>query len=282
MPGSRSRAPMRATRAAMFAAVCVVLAAVGHSSMSGTDLPLGWLLGAFAVTAGLARTATGRRCGPVGITSALLLAQGALHLVFSWAEARNRAGSPSPSRADAPAGAAAAMSGHHHTAGPSMPGVGDAAAMADGAGMADMPDMAGMADAAGHGAGAGVGAVAGVGPGGVADLLAMAGHGGLAMIAVHLLAALLCGLWLARGEAAVFRWARAAGAAALVAARPLSRALALLRTRSAPVPAPPAHRPAYVRPRRLRGAVHAHTAVRRGPPVRRAVAATAPGLPARA
>lgn len=218
---------MRATRAAMFAAICVALGAVGHSHMSGTDIPLSGLLAAFGMTGGLAWLAAGRRRGPVGITAAVLAVQGALHFVFSGSVSGSRPAQPAP----APA--------HHH-----MPGM-------------DMgSEAAGMAD--------------------------MAGHGGFGMIAAHVLAGLLCAAWLARGEAAVFRLAGTLGAAALHAARPLSRALSLARARVAAAPAPPAFNAPYERPRRLRGAVHAHCVVRRGPPAHRAFSTTAPVRPARA
>ncbi|MFD9574746.1 hypothetical protein ACFWBI_33600 [Streptomyces sp. NPDC059982] len=353
MSDTRHRAPMRATRAAMFAAVCVTLAAVGHSSMSGTDIPFGWLMGAFAVTAGLAWPATWRRCGPVGIGAALLGAQAALHLAFSASGAHRMPAAHTPGHPHAPGPPGAAAHGTSALPGPAPHGASDAHGMADlaahgasgmpgmegmadaaahgasgvagaadagaqaVAGMADMaahgasgmPGMEGMADAAAHGgsgmpgladaaahgasgvagaADAGAQAVAGMadmagdGVAGLAGVFGMAGHGGFGMIAVHLLAGLFCAAWLAWGEAAVFRLAGTLGATALLAARPLARALALVRTRVALVPAPPAHCPPYVRPRRLRGAVHAHTAVRRGPPGARYVRATAPGRPARA
>ncbi|MFB7174485.1 hypothetical protein ACFCYM_27230, partial [Streptomyces sp. NPDC056254] len=130
--------------------------------------------------------------------------------------------------------------------------------------------MAGMADAV---------------AGGAAGTAGMAGHGGAGMFAAHVLAGLLCAAWLARGETAVFRLARVLGAAALHAARPLSRALDLVRARAAAADAPPAfHTPSPDRrPRRLRGAVHAHAVVRRGPPGGgSAHRFTAPGRPARA
>ncbi|MGW0394982.1 hypothetical protein ACWDYJ_29730 [Streptomyces sp. NPDC003042] len=218
MPGSR--APMRVTRAAMFAAVCVALGAVGHSYISGADIPFAWLMGAFAATGGTAWLAAGRRRGPVAITAALLATQGTLHLVFSLSASRT----PQP------------MPAHHH-----MPGM-------------DMP----------------------------VDAPGTAVHDGLGMIAAHALAGLFCAAWLAWGEAAVFRLAGALGATALLAARPLARALTLVRTRVAPLPAPPAHCPPYERPRRLRGGVHAHTVVRRGPPAGPTTRTTAPGRPARA
>lgn len=163
-------------------------------------------------------------------------------------------------------------------------GMGSGSGMADGmasaTGMADgLASATGMADGMASATGTADGMSAGLG-----HLLGMAGHGGFGMVAAHLLAGLFCALWLVWGEAAVFRLAGALGATALLAARPLARVLALLRTRPAPVPGPPAQRPSYERPpRRLRGAVHAHTAVRRGPPRRRDTRTTAlRPLPARA
>lgn len=250
---------MRTARAAMFAAVCTALGAVGHSYMSGTDIPLMGLLGAFAVTGGLARLAAGRRRGPVGISAALLAVQGVLHLVFSGSQTGHGGRTGHTGLAGHTAHSLPVtvslpepMPGHHHLAGTALPEV---AGGTDGmAGMADMGGMAGMADTA--------------------------GHGGFGMIAAHVLAGLFCAAWLAWGEAAVFRLAAVLGSAALLAARPLARAFALVRARVAPVPPRPAPRPAYEPPRRLRGAVPAHALVRRGPPGWRDTRATAPGRPA--
>ncbi|MGW7437548.1 hypothetical protein [Streptomyces sp. NPDC054849] len=210
------------------------------------------------MTGGLAWLAAGRRRGPAGITAAVLAVQGVLHLVFAGSRAAQSVGAPS------------AMQGHHHTPAAvtglmaaETPGLASPTDTPAGAGMADMAEMAEMA-----------------GMEGVTDVVGTAGHGGAGMIAAHVLAALLCAAWLARGEAAVFRLARVLGAAALHAARPLSRALALVRTRVAVVPAPPGFRAPYERPRRLRGAVHAHAVVRRGPPRSGPVhRSTAPGRP---
>ncbi|MFF4579296.1 hypothetical protein ACFY15_12955 [Streptomyces sp. NPDC001373] len=343
MSEPRPRVPMRALRAAMFAAVCVALAAVGHAHMSGSDIPPGPLLGAFAVTAALAWTAAGRRRGPLGIMTALLAVQAGLHLAFSAGQGHGHGSAPmaghhpvpgmamgaGPSGAN-PGGAAAGTAGAAHAAGSGAlrsdpagaihaaggtvhaSGLADGARAARAAGLHDpagaahtaaMSDPATVADAAGTGmthasgladglgsatgmADSGTGSMSAMpdGMGGVlADLLGTPGHGGLGMVAAHLLAGLFCAVWLAWGEAAVFRLAGALGATALLAARPLARVLALLRTRTAPVPGPPAQRPSYERPRRLRGAVHAHTAVRRGPPHRWSTRTTAPRpLPARA
>ncbi|MEU9803819.1 hypothetical protein [Streptomyces sp. NPDC051000] len=209
----------------------------------------------------------------MSITAGLLAAQGMLHLAFSGSQGAHAASMPTSMPATGATGPTGTPPAHHHATGMDMGATGAGGAATGPHGMtpmADMADMAGIADMAG-----------------LADLADLAGtaghgHGGLGMIAAHVLAGLFCAGWLAWGEAAVFRLAGALGAAALLAARPLSRALALVRTRVALVPAPPAHCPAYERPRSLRGAVHAHAVVRRGPPGRRDTRATAPGRPARA
>ncbi|WP_314251292.1 hypothetical protein [Streptomyces sp. DSM 40907] len=249
---------MRATRAAIFAAMCVALGATGHSFMSGMDIPFFGLLGAFGVTCGFAWLAAGRRRGPVGIAAAVLSVQGVLHLVFSGSAAAKPFAAPAPLHGHHPLSAADAG-----TMAAEAPGTADMADMAHVAGTAGMAGTTGMAD--------------------MADMAGLAGHGGAAMIAAHVLAGLLCAAWLARGEAAAFRLARVLATAALHAARPLARALALVRARAAAVPAPPVFPAPYERPRRLRGAVHAHAVVRRGPPGRAPLPrSTAPGLPAHA
>lgn len=248
---SHSPAPMRATRAAVFAAVAVALGAAGHSYMSGTGIPALGLLSAFGLTGGLAWLSTGRRRGPLPITAALLAVQTVLHLVFSASGGSGRV-----------AGTGMGMEGTG-TGTENMHSIHSMQSMDGMDGMHAMEGMSGMA--------------------GMGDMAAGHTHDGLGMIAAHVLAGLFCALWLAWGEAAVFRLAAALAAGALLAARPLSRVLALLRPRGLPVPEAPAFRPAgYERPRTLRGAVHAHTAERRGPPVRGRIRITAPGRPARA
>ncbi|MFH8927741.1 hypothetical protein ACH4D4_11915 [Streptomyces pristinaespiralis] len=191
-----TRSPMRALRAALFAAVGVILAAMGHSSLSAHDIPPSALLAALVVTAAAGWFAAGRRRGPGVIGAGLLAVQGALHLIFS------DPGQPA---------------GHHH----------------------------------GHRAEAATGLADGAG-----------------MLAVHLLAAAGCALWLAHGEAAFFRLA---GAAFAFAFTPLRLLLGAVRL---PEPPRPVVRP-VVRARH-RGVVLAHTVVRRGPPAPAIPRATAP------
>ncbi|CAL9337309.1 hypothetical protein [Streptomyces sp. enrichment culture] len=202
---------LRATRAAVFAAVCVLLAALGHVLMSGSPLPRWVLAVAVAVTVGAGWSLAGRERGLLLVPSAVVAAQTVLHVWFSHAQAL-----PGPSASPAPPTASMPHMSHAVHAGAPVTG--------------PDPAMAGMPEASSAG-----------------------------MLAVHLLAALLTGLWLAYGERAAFRVLRA------VAARwaaPLRLVLAV------PVPAhrPPTaarHGRAARRPRRLL-LVYAITS--RGPP----------------
>lgn len=248
----------RAVRAAVFAAACVLLAALGHVMMSGTSVPW-WTLGAGAVgVGGTAWLLAGRERGLPLVVSVAVAAQAALHSGFSLAQAAAQpsGGVPLVRRwvrhmlCSAPMGAdsvgsmgsmgrgqGSAMSAPMPDAGPTpMPAM---PASSMGSSMEHMDHLGGGHD--------------------------MSGMSPTGMLATHLLAALLCGLWLAHGERAAFRVARAF-AGWLVA--PLRVPLALPT---------PAHRP-RIRPHRHRSAgrprqlllVHAITS--RGPPAGTAVA----------
>lgn len=222
-----ARSPLRALRAALFAVVCVTLAAVGHSSMSAHQLPALGLLGAFAVTAAAAWAGAGRRRGTPTIAGAMLVLQGALHLLFSTAGAHPAAhavsGAAETAHRHATTGAA---TGHTTTSHAAMDAMSSTATGTLGSTVADS-------------------AVLGSGTG---------------MLAVHLVAALLCGLWLAHGEAAFFTLAEAALAYAFT---PLRLLLARVRVPDAPRgPVRRAQRNAH-RPHTV---VLAHTLSRRGPP----------------
>jgi hypothetical protein len=93
------------------------------------------------------------------------------------------------------------------------------------------------------------------------SIVAPCGHASTLMLAAHSLAALVCGLWLWRGEAAAFRLGRALMAAVFVPLR-----LALWITGSLSRPQLP-ERPVTPGPaRRLRAALLEHVVSRRGPP----------------
>ncbi len=217
---TNARSPLRALRAALFAAVCIIAAAVGHSSMSGHEVPVSGLFAAFAVTGGLAWTVGHRRRGVLAVGGGLLAVQGVLHLIFGTAQG------PGPGHQGMPVAHQPVM---------------------------DPGTMATAASASTH----------------------AHGSSSLAMTAAHLAAALVCGLWLARGEAAFFRLARAVGALAFT---PLRLLLAFVR---APGLLPDPVRPGGPRTTRRHGhgVILAHTLSRRGPPRVPTTRATAPAFP---
>ncbi|MFJ2933436.1 hypothetical protein ACIO8G_11745 [Streptomyces sp. NPDC087219] len=194
--------------------------------MSAHQLPALALLGAFAVTAAAAWAAAGRRRGAPTIAAALFLLQGALHLLFSLAG--SLAGDTGHPAATPPHGMTGTPTTHGTHAMHGMTG-------ADGA-----PGMTGPHDMSGA----------------TAMFLDMS----TGMLAAHLLAALLCGLWLAHGEAAFFTLARAALAYAFTPLRLLLARVRVPDVRRRPVRRArrSAHRPHTV--------VLAHTLSRRGPP----------------
>ncbi|MFJ5093660.1 hypothetical protein [Streptomyces sp. NPDC088557] len=196
--------------------------------MSAHRLPVVTLLAAFAATAALAWAAAGRRRSAPTVAAAMGVLQGALHLTFSTAGAHTgHTGRPATA-----------------TPGPTAPGAHDMTGMTGHplASPADPMDLGVGADTA---------------MGAATDLVST---GGLGMAAVHLLAALLCGLWLAHGEAAFLTLA---GAALAYAFTPVRLALARVR-----VPGPPCRTPLRARrdARPPVAVVLAHSLSRRGPP----------------
>jgi hypothetical protein len=220
----------RTVRAAVFAAVCVLLAALGHVLMSGDPVPW-WALGAGAAATGAAGWGlAGRERGLPLIVTVVVAAQTALHTAFSLAHPA--AGAEGTATLDAHAGMGmnmgTGMGGAAHGHAPHAP---------------HAMDLMGQ-----------TGAVAAGG-----------GPSSYGMLAAHLLAALLCGLWLAHGERAAFRVLRAVAGRL---AAPLRRLFA--------VPVAPERPRVRVRRRgtdrapRLLLLVHAITS--RGPPAGTAVA----------
>ncbi|MFE7186358.1 hypothetical protein [Streptomyces erythrochromogenes] len=210
----------------MFAALCVLLAAIGHILMSGTAVPWWALSAGFAAAAGAAWSLAGRERGILAVTGAAVAVQAVLHSAFSLAQSLAEPALPAASAASAPTTATQATVHAHHSAQPT------AMHMAGGGHEASAVPM---------------------------EFMSPAG-----MLIAHLLAAVLCGLWLAHGERALFRVVRA------VAARLRAPLRLLLR------PVAPAHRPGprVRRPRRTRAPrqlflVHAITS--RGPPTATAV-----------
>ncbi|MFE9017254.1 hypothetical protein ACFYNL_01520 [Streptomyces sp. NPDC007808] len=229
---------VRTVRAAVFAAVCVLLAALGHVLMSGDTVPW-WTLAAGAlVIGGAGWCLAGRERGLPLVVSVVVVAQGGLHAAFEFAQS-----AASPWR-----------------------GTGSMGSMSMGS--MDMEPMGARPMDAGHAAAghmdSGHMSVGHMDVGHMGMGHDMAGTSSLGMLAAHTLAALLCGLWLGHGERAAFRILRAV--AGWLAA-PLRLVLAL--------PAPP-HRP-RLRPRRGRSDRSprllplVHTITSRGPPAGSAV-----------
>jgi hypothetical protein len=234
----------RLARAAIFAAVCVVTTALGHALMSGHPLP-GWAVGcAFAATTAGGWWLTGRERAGLSVTGATVGAQVLLHTGFSLAEAlADRAAAPTP--ADGMPGAGR------------IPGAGRMSGEGRAPGMGEMPGVSGMGmpgmaheHQAAHG---------------MSILGVPVGDGWSAgMTLAHMLAAVVCGLWLWRGQAAAFRLGRSL--AAFVFA-PLQRARGTLAFAGGTRPraCPPACVPAACRPY---GPTLRHVVSRRGPPGR--------------
>ncbi|MDV9171923.1 hypothetical protein R6V09_17575 [Streptomyces sp. W16] len=76
----------RAIRAAVFAAVCVVLASLGHVMMSGNHVPTWALSAGLAVTGAAGWCLAGRERGLPLILTVVLTAQTMLHAAFSLAQ----------------------------------------------------------------------------------------------------------------------------------------------------------------------------------------------------
>ncbi|MGW1809642.1 hypothetical protein [Streptomyces sp. NPDC002078] len=210
----------RAIRAAVFAAMCVLLAALGHVLMSGSDVPAWALAAGGAVTGAVGWCLTGRERGLPLIVTVVVAAQTVLHEAFSCAQS------------------ASGSSGGSASMGMSGMGSMDMGAMhMDHRGMSPMGHIGHSMDG---------------------------GWSSFGMLAAHLLAAVLCGLWLAYGEKATFRILRAT--AGWLAA-PLRLLLAL--------PGTPDRPRVHMRRRRTdrtpRLLLLVHAITSRGPPVGTAV-----------
>ncbi|MEU4656427.1 hypothetical protein AB0G32_21205 [Streptomyces sp. NPDC023723] len=119
----------RTVRAAVFAAVCVLLAALGHVLMSGTAVPWPAVTGGAVLTGGAAWWLAGRERGPVPVGAFTVAAQGALHGFFSFGQGAG-AGAGAAGGMSGPSGMGAMEMGHAHVMeqGPAVMEQGPAAA----------------------------------------------------------------------------------------------------------------------------------------------------------
>ncbi|MGW6012198.1 hypothetical protein [Streptomyces sp. NPDC055210] len=246
---------VRTVRAAVFAVVCVLLAALGHVLMSGAPVAWWTMAAGTVATGGAGWCLAGRERGLPLIVSVVVVTQGLLHWSFSLAG--SAAGAVASGRG---------MGAAHMSSMDAMDAMGATNMSATTMSTTDMGSMSSMGHmGSGHMAAAHMGA-GHIGAGHMgSDAMSQSAHtmdgtSSLGMLAAHLLAALLCGLWLAYGERAAFRILRAV-AGRLVA--PLRLLLAL--------PTPP-HRP-RIRARRgssdrsPRRLLLVHAITSRGPPV---------------
>ncbi|MGW3029780.1 hypothetical protein ACWDCB_00925 [Streptomyces sp. NPDC001178] len=260
----RSGNDLRILRAAVFAAVCVVLAAGGHTLASCATVPL-WTLGAGFLGAVLvAAPLAGRMRSLTGITALLAVGQTVLHTLFGLGQQTVSSGAMSMSSmtptSDASLVERAARLVCGTTAAAISPAharrlLADARISPDTAMSMDMSSMHHRADALSA-------------AGSPASLLPS-----LPMLLGHILAAIAAGWLLRRGDLALLRLmelsAHSMAEGAFV--RSLRAALALVRALRAGLPATPEVGPRPPRTALLalpkpRATALQHTVIRRGPP----------------
>ncbi|MFF4473960.1 hypothetical protein ACFYZ3_30965 [Streptomyces sp. NPDC001599] len=268
-PTARSGNDLRILRAAVFAAVCVVLAAAGHTLASCATVPL-WSLGAGFLGVVLAAVPlAGRRRSLPGIAVLLTVGQTALHALFGLGQHGTAATAASGTAAGSGGGAGAlsdaslVQQAARLVCGTTAAAISPTQAQRILTDARIAPDA--PTDAAHHSA----------------DALSTAGASAsllpsLPMLLVHVLAALAAGWLLRRGDLAVARLvelsahsAQSMAEAALV--RALRAALSLVRAlhaglAGAPGTGPRPPRPGPWMPPRPRAAALQHTVIRRGPP----------------
>ncbi|MEU5045732.1 hypothetical protein [Streptomyces griseorubiginosus] len=273
-PHARSGDGLRVLRAAVFAAVCVVLAAAGHSLASCATVPW-WTLGAgFAGALVVVAPLAGRERSLPGIATLLALGQTVLHVLFGLGQHGTTA---------------MAMS--------SMPRTSDAALVQQAARLLCGTTAAAISPAQAHrllvearlypatGTEAGVTTGAQAGAGGAHAMTEASGSAGssalsllpsLPMLLGHVLAAVAAGWLLRRGDLALLRLAELSAYSAHSMAegalvRSLRAALALVRALRAGLPGAPEAGPrapltaSFTPPRPCTRALQ-HTVIRRGPP----------------
>ncbi|NLU69642.1 hypothetical protein [Streptomyces sp. HNM0574] len=288
-------ADLRLLRAAVFTAACVTLSAAGHAlATGGQALPLGSLVTASVLVLAVAVPLAGRERSLPGIAALLTVGQLALHTVFSCGQQavpRGPQGGSGESREIF--GLARQLLCNEHARGPlteaearrvvSDAGLSPSAAAGSGSGSGSGGGLDSASAAGGYGAHGGHGAADALAAGDPLACLRHAAHAALSlldvpMLAGHVLAALVLGWLLRRGESALWRLLRLSArsaavtsAAELLPVGALRRALAYVRALCAGLfPAAPPRRATVrageataPRPVLLQHAVH-----RRGPPRR--------------
>ncbi|MET9358009.1 hypothetical protein ABZY14_34415 [Streptomyces sp. NPDC006617] len=263
-PTARSGNDLRILRAAVFAAVCVVLAAAGHTLASCATVPL-WSLGAgFLGVVLVAVPLAGRRRSLPGIAVLLTVGQTALHALFGLGQHGTAAATAAGSGGGAGAlsDASLVQQAARLVCGTTAAAISPTQAQRILTDARIGPDVhAGVAHSPADALSAGASA----------SLLPS-----LPMLLGHVLAAVAAGWLLRRGDLAVARLvelsahsAQSMAEAAFV--RALRAALSLVRAlhaglAGAPGTGPRPPRPALWVPPRPRATALQHTVIRRGPP----------------
>ncbi|MGP4000022.1 hypothetical protein [Streptomyces sp. 8N706] len=269
-PVARAGADLRLLRAAVFAAVCVVLSAAGHVLTSCARVPY-WTLGlGFLAVFAVAALPAGRERSLPAISAALAVGQLALHALF-WL-GQHTAAAFSPERSSESRLTALAEDLVCGDA-PGRLSVAEARRIISSSGIAPQA-LHGTGGTGGHGPGSGALHAAAAAP---SPSPAEALFPTLPMLLGHLLAAVVLGLLLRRGEVALFRLVRlsargvAEGFAEGALVRSLRAALALVHALRSGFPgaltgpprAPFAHAPGTAGPP---SPALQHSVSRRGPP----------------
>ncbi|MEU7581839.1 hypothetical protein AB0B50_30050 [Streptomyces sp. NPDC041068] len=284
---TRDGVDLRLLRAAMFAAVCVVLSAGGHVLASCVAVPL-WTLGVgFLAVLAVALPLAGRARSLPGIAALLAVGQLGLHALFGLGQHGATAGTAVAQGGDASlveraarlvcgAGAATITPAQAHriltTAGLGPKGS-DTAGGSVGAG------ASGVDHSALHGHGQSAAAAADTAVDAMPSMPSMGAMSlvpSLPMLVAHVLAAVAAGWLLRRGDLALLRLVRLAQGAHGVAegalVRSLRSALTLVRALRAGLPGAPettgprAPRTALVTPPKPRTVALEDAVIRRGPP----------------
>ncbi|WP_369029073.1 hypothetical protein [Streptomyces adonidis] len=266
-----SGSALRMLRAAVFAAVCVVLAGAGHTLASCASVPL-WTLGAgFLGVLACAAPLAGRTRSLPGIVALLAVGQTVLHTLFGLGQHTATSAAASASTAAATDTALVARAARLLCGAP-LAAISPAQAQRI---LSDARISTGGTGTGGTGMGAGsdMGSMSHS-----ADSLASAGSlssvlPSLPMLIGHLLAAVATGWVLRHGDLALLRLMRlsAHGVAEGALVRSLRGALALARALRAGLPGTPGTAPRVPRactlvPLRPPATALQHTVIRRGPP----------------
>lgn len=185
---------LRGARTTVLAVACVGVSAAGHVWMSGAAIPVWALVGALLAVGGAGYLMAGRQRGFAPIAGLMLVGELGLHLLFTAAQ-------------HAAWATGSAMSSMISMS--SMPGMSRTSATASASASVPGLIMRHPVPAAAWLCGGGKTGPAGGSPLAAAAMPWLSAHGSARMVAVHVVAGLLCAGWLRRGEAATFRLLRA-------------------------------------------------------------------------